>query len=67
MMEQIKEYIVAFFAIVGALYGIGRVIVALTPTPKDNIALAKIGVHLKAIAKVFGLDLTQGIHKGETK
>jgi len=62
-MEQIQEYIVGFFAIVGALYAIARVIVALTPTPKDNIALEKIGVQLRAIAKVFGLNLTQGVHK----
>ena len=64
-MEQIQGYIVGFFAIVGALYAIARVIVALTPTPKDNIALEKIGVQLRAIAKVFGLDLTQGISKPE--
>lgn len=62
-MEQMQKYIVGFFAIVGALYAIARVIVSLTPTPKDNIALEKIGVQLRAIAKVFGLDLTQGISK----
>jgi len=62
-MEKIQEYIVGFFAIVGALCAIARVIVALTPTPKDNIVLEKISVQLKVIAKVFGLDLTQGRHK----
>jgi len=67
-MEHIKEYIVAFFAIAGALCAIARVIVALTPTPKDNIILEKISVQLRIIAKVFGLDLTQEKNKkGEQK
>ena len=62
-MIWLKEHYVEVFAIIGALYSIARVIVALTPTPKDNVALEKIGVQLRAIAKVFGLDLTQGISK----
>lgn len=62
-MEQIQKYIVGFFAIAGACCAIARVIVALTPTPKDNIILEKISVQLRVIAKVFGLDLTQGRNK----
>ena len=64
-MEWLKTHYVEIFAVIGALYSIARVIVALTPTPKDNIALEKIGVQLRAIAKVFGLDLTQGVSKPE--
>jgi len=66
-MIWLKEHYVEVFAIIGALYSIARVIVALTPTPKDNVALEKIGVQLRAIAKVFGLNLTQGIHKANEK
>ncbi|KKN74442.1 hypothetical protein LCGC14_0390620 [marine sediment metagenome] len=62
-MIWLKTHIVEIFAVIGALYSIARVVVALTPTPKDNIALEKIGVQLRAIARVFGLDLTQGISK----
>lgn len=62
-MEWLKLHYIEIFAILGALYSIARVIVALTPTAKDDIALGKIGVQLRAIAKVFGLDLFQGRHK----
>lgn len=62
-MEQMWKYITGFFAVVGALCAIARTIVALTPTPKDNIILEKISVQLRIIAKVFGLDLTQGRHE----
>lgn len=62
-MEQIQKYIVSIFAIVGALCAIARIIVALTPTPKDNIILERISVQLRVIAKVFGLNLTQGRNK----
>jgi len=62
-VEQIKTYIITFLIILGALTGIARAIVALTPTSKDDIALGKISKHLNIIAKVFGLDLTQGRHK----
>lgn len=58
-----EKYIIGLFTVIGALYSIARVVVALTPTPKDNVALEKIGVQLRAIARVFGLNLTQGRHK----
>ena len=62
-MDWLKEHIVEIFAIIGFLYSAARIIVSLTPTPKDNAALEKVGVQLRALAKMFGLDLTQGISK----
>jgi hypothetical protein len=64
-MEWIQTHIVEIFAIVGAVYTIARTIVALTPTPKDDIYLDKVGVLLKAIAKAAGLDLKQGVNTKE--
>ena len=64
-MNWIKANIVEIFAVIGFLYSAARIIVTLTPTPKDNIALEKVGVQLRALAKMFGLDLTQGLKKPE--
>ena len=64
-MEWIQNHIVEVFAIVGALYTVARTIVALTPTPKDDEALKKVGILLTTIAKTAGLDLKQGITKKE--
>ena len=61
--EQVFKYVTAFFAVVGALCSIARVIVALTPTPKDDEVLEKVSTQLRAIAKVFGLDMKQGRNK----
>lgn len=55
-----EDNIKAVFAVLGGLYALALVIVKLTPTPKDNEALAEVSVVLKALAKLFGLDLTQG-------
>ncbi len=62
-MKWIIDHGVDLFAIVGVLYTAARMIVALTPTPKDDAALEKVGVVLKTIAKTFGLTLAQGIRK----
>jgi hypothetical protein len=62
-VEQLKTYIIIALTIFGALTGIARVIVALTPTSKDDIIVGRISKHLNTIAKVFGLDLMQGRHK----
>lgn len=62
-MDWLKENAVAVAALLGALYTVARLIVALTPTPKDDKALEKVGIVLKAIAKGFGLDLKQGVKK----
>jgi SepF-like predicted cell division protein (DUF552 family) len=56
-MNWIKEHYIDVFAAIGALYTAARLIVALTPTKKDDEALEKVGIWLKAIAKIFGLDL----------
>lgn len=64
-MDWMKEHIVEIFAIIGFLYSAARIIVSLTPTPKDDAALKKVGIQLRALAKMFGLDLTQGISKPE--
>lgn len=43
-----------------AMYIIARIIVILTPTPKDDEALEKVSGLVRALAKTFGLDLKQG-------
>jgi len=50
-------------AIIGGLYIIARVIVLLTPTPRDDEALKKVAGWLTAIKVITGLDLKQGIKK----
>jgi hypothetical protein len=53
--------------IVAAVYIIARIIVAVTPTPKDDEALKKVNVLLRTVAKAIGLDLKQGINIKEKK
>jgi len=60
-MDFLIEHYIEIFAIFGAVYSLARLIVNLTPTPSDNIALDKVGILLKTLAKIFGLDLTVGI------
>jgi hypothetical protein len=43
------------------LYAAARGIVAIVPTPADQALVNEIGVILQAIAKLFGLDIMQGI------
>jgi len=54
-------------AIIGGLYIIARVIVLITPTPRDDEALKKVGKWLKALRVIIGLDLKQGIEKYSPK
>lgn len=63
MIEWIKQNYDVVFGIIGALYMAARGIAFLTPTPKDDIYVTKIGVFLKRIGKAFGLDLTQGFNR----
>jgi hypothetical protein len=63
IMEWINAHWKDIAAGIGALYALALVIVKLTPTPKDDEALKKVSVILKVIAKVFGLNLKQGITK----
>ena len=62
-MIWIKEHYVDIFAIIGACYSVARMIVALTPTEKDDVVIEKAGAFLRTIAKMFGLNLEQGINK----
>lgn len=59
-MEWITANWQSVLAAVGAVYVAARTIVVLTPTPNDDKALDKVGVLLKTLSKVVGLDLTQG-------
>ena len=59
-MEWITANWVNLLAVVGAAYAVARAVVVLTPTPNDDKALEKVGVLLKTLGKVVGLDLTQG-------
>lgn len=67
MITWIQSHPVEIFAVIGALYGAARVLVALTPTPKDDAALAKVWIGLRVLAKAFGLDLKQGVSDGIPK
>lgn len=59
-MEWIESHIVQLFAVIGLLYAAARGIVALTPTPKDDVVLSKVGMLLRRLARTFGLDFHQG-------
>lgn len=60
MLNWITKHYIELFAIAGVLCSAARMIVALTPTEKDDAAVKKVGKWLQAIAKLFGLDITQG-------
>ena len=62
-MNWLAKHYVEIFAVIGALCSIARIIVALTPTSKDDIIVGRVSAQLNVIAKVFGLDLMQGRHK----
>jgi len=59
-MEWITANWQSVLAAIGAIYVAARAIVILTPTPNDDKALDKVGVLLKTLGKVVGLDLTAG-------
>lgn len=63
-MNWLQANAVNVLAVLGALYAAALAIVKLTPTPRDDEALAKVSPILKALAGLFGLDLKQG---AETK
>jgi len=62
-MEWFEAHITEVFAAVGAVYAAARLIVALTPTPKDDAVVGKIGAVVRLIAATMGLTLNQGIGK----
>lgn len=59
-MEWLQDNGVKILAILGGLYAVARVVVAMTPTPRDDAALEKVGAVLTTLNKLFGLDLKQG-------
>lgn len=74
-MEEVLNYFsenaVEIFAIVGGIYTVLRTIVLLTPTPADDqLFKAADGYFSKILgilAKIGGIDTTQGTKKGTTK
>lgn len=60
-MTWIAEHYIEILAAIGALYSVARIIVTLTPTPKDDAALDRAWGGLRALAAVFGLDLKAGV------
>lgn len=46
-----------------AAYGLTRITVNLTPTPRDNAAFDTVSKWIALPAKLFGLDLAEGINK----
>jgi hypothetical protein len=65
MFEWMNENLQTVFTAIGLIYAAARTIVTLTPTPKDDKVVETVGGWLKTLAKVFGLDLKQGIHKSD--
>ena len=63
VLNWLQAHWVEILAIVGALYAAARGIVGLTPTPADDRYLEKSSGWLKAIAKLAGLTLAQGVRK----
>jgi len=53
-------------AIIGALMIVARVVVCVTPTPRDDEALKKVARWLKWLRVITGLDLKQGVKKYNT-
>ena len=70
-MEWITANIESILAIVGAAFVLLRLIVALTPTPKDdqliNKAFTKYQKLLGFVSKGMGLDTTQGVSSDKKK
>lgn len=66
-MTWIQDHAVDLLALGGAAYALARIIVALTPTPRDDEALAKVTPLLRGLAGLFGLDITQGRQYPPTK
>jgi len=60
MIDWISGNWVGLLAVIGAAYALARAIVFLTPTPKDDEAVNKIGKLLKTLGVISGLDLKQG-------
>jgi len=46
--------------LIGVFYSIARIIVVLTPTPKDDAKLEQVAGWLRGLAALFGLNIKQG-------
>ena len=71
-MEWLNDTLVeAITALIGSIYIVLRLVVAATPTNKDNEVLSKThGVLKKSVvvlAKIAGLDVKQGIVAAKPK
>lgn len=55
VIQWVEENWVQVLAIVGGLHAIAKVIVAWTPTPKDDAVLGKVVDFALRLVKVFGL------------
>ena len=59
-MEFVQAHLADFLALYAALAIAARIIVRLTPTPKDDKALQNVASWLKMIKVIFGQDLKEG-------
>ena len=59
-MTWIQDNAEHLLAGLGGLYALVRVVVHLTPTPKDDELLERSMPFLRSVAKLFGLDPKQG-------
>lgn len=66
-MSFILNHLVDIMAIIGAAYTLAVCIVKITPTPKDDQAVEKVGLVIKTICSVFGLTPFQGIRTDTDK
>lgn len=63
-MEWVTGHSSEIMAVFIAAYGLVRAVVALTPTKKDDEWIDKnVNPVTKWLAKIFGLDLKQGLTK----
>jgi len=65
MVDWIVAHYVEIFALLGAIYTAARIIVALTPTPKDDEVVGALWRVVQALAKLVGLDPQQGLRSGK--
>ena len=60
MTQWFTEHGPTILAILGAAYATARGVVALTPTPNDDAWLSRVQRFVMLLARLFGLDSTQG-------
>lgn len=67
-MDWLVSHIDDLLAVIGGIYTAARIVVTLTPTPRDNAALARVNSTLAIVlrvvlglAKIAGLDGRAGV------